>query len=175
MPRPRRLFVLRHAKSSWEDPGLDDHDRPLAPRGRRAAAAIAEHLRATDTHPTLVLCSTARRTRETLEAVAPGGEVSLEPQLYEASAGTILERLRVVPDATDSVMIIGHNPAVQILVMRLAGGAANSSDGSPLEAVRRKFPTGALATLAFEGSWADLAPGGAELLAFVRPKELRSP
>jgi phosphohistidine phosphatase len=171
MPEPKRLFVLRHAKSSWDDPGLDDHERPLAPRGRGAVKVLSDHLRANEIRPALVLCSTARRTRETLEGVDPGGEISIEPGLYAASAEQLLERLRQVPDDVDSVMVIGHNPTLQIIVLRLTAGAA-SGDGSHLAQVRQKFPTGALATLTFDGQWSELAPGCARLADFVRPKAI---
>ena len=135
---------------------------------------MADHIRDSDIHPTLVLCSTARRTRETLEGIAPGGEILIEPELYGASAAALLERLHRVPAGTDSVMLIGHNPALQMLVLRLVGGDPRAAgDGSDLAAVERKFPTGALATLAFDGEWSGLARGGAELLQFVRPKALR--
>ncbi|MBV9802302.1 MAG: histidine phosphatase family protein, partial [Solirubrobacterales bacterium] len=79
MTSSKRLFVLRHAKSSWDNPGLDDHERPLAARGRRALDVIAAHLAATGTEPELVLCSSARRTRETLDGIAVGGEHVIEP------------------------------------------------------------------------------------------------
>jgi phosphohistidine phosphatase len=134
---------------------------------------MADHLRASDIRPTLVLCSSARRTRETLEAVSPGGATTIEPELYEASAAWIIERLRNVPDQTESAMVIGHNPAMQILVLRLAGAHGLQLGNADLSAVQRKFPTGALATLAFDGAWSDLAPGGAELVSFVRPRALR--
>jgi phosphohistidine phosphatase len=166
-----QLFVLRHAKSSWDDPGLDDHDRPLAPRGRRATKLIAEHLQAHDYHPDLILCSTARRTRETLDGIALTGTTHIEPELYGASAGDILERLHQVPSDAASAMVIGHNPALQILVLRLTSG----HDGAALDdlaEVQRKFPTGALAVLVFDVAWKDLRPGAAELVAFVRPKVL---
>ena len=158
MPEPKRLFVLRHAKSSWDDPGLDDHERPLAPRGRRAVEVLSELLRASDIRPALVLCSTARRTRETLEGVDPGGETLIEPDLYAASAEQLIERLHRVPDDVDSVMVIGHNPALQIIVLRLTADAANG-DGSHLAQVRQKFPTGALASAQLR--W-PLEPAGSE-------------
>ncbi len=120
MQAERRLFVLRHAKSSWDDPGLDDHERPLAPRGRRATELLSRYVRSHGIAPALVLCSTARRTRETLEGVAPGGRVDIDGDLYGADAEDILERLRRVPADTPSVMVIGHNPALQMLVLRLA-------------------------------------------------------
>src|SRR5438445_1266609 len=139
---PRQLFVLRHAKSSWEDPGLDDHERPLAPRGKRATQLISAYLRAGKIEPTLVLCSSARRTRETLDLVVPGGKTVIEPELYAASATTVLERLRRVPAKTASVMVVGHNPSLQTLVTRLA---LEDVGDATLSAVKRKFPTGAIA------------------------------
>ena len=168
----KQLYVLRHAKSSWEEPELNDHDRSLAPRGRRAVQALAEYVHVKGIKPVLVVCSSARRTRETLDGVDPGGEQLIEPQMYSASAEELLARLRQVPDATESVMVIGHNPALQILVLRLADTGHALPDGSDLEAVRRKFPTGGLATLSFEGRWSELAFGSAELVELVRPKQL---
>jgi len=165
----KRLFLLRHAKSSWDDPGLDDRDRPLAPRGRRASELIAGHLRREGIAPSLVLCSSARRTRETLERVIPAldaSDVSMEDGLYGASSGGLLERLREVPEDIESVMLVGHQPAIQELALDLAG------DGAELARVRAKFPTAALATLLFAGEWSELAPGSAELVAYVKPKEL---
>jgi phosphohistidine phosphatase len=165
----KRLFLLRHAKSSWDDPGLDDRDRPLAPRGRRASELIAGHLRREGIAPSLVLCSSARRTRQTLERVIPAldaSDVSIEDGLYGASSGGLLERLREVPEDIESVMLVGHQPAIQELALDLAG------DGAELSRVRAKFPTAALATLLFAGEWSELAPGSAELVAYVKPKEL---
>jgi phosphohistidine phosphatase len=167
----KQLFVLRHAKSSWEDPGLDDHERPLAPRGRRAVKLIAEHLRANGITPALVLCSNARRTIETLEGVEPTGEHVIEPALYAADTSAVLERLRQVPADTPAVLLIGHNPAIQALVLRLATGT-DRTDGPALAEVQRKFPTAALATLTFDCGWSELGPGRARLDAFVRPKQL---
>jgi phosphohistidine phosphatase len=170
MPGTKRLFVLRHAKSSWDDPGLDDHERPLAPRGRRACAGMAEHIRTAGIAPDVVLCSTARRTRETLEGVDPPGERLIEDALYSASAQDLLDRLHRLPDDVGSVMLIGHNPAVQMLVLRLARRDDEQQSGRA--AVERKFPTGALAALTFECDWEELGPGSARLAAFLRPKEL---
>ena len=168
----KQLFVLRHAKSSWDDPGLDDRERPLAPRGRRSVKLLAEHLRDSGIRPAQVLCSPARRTLETLEGVAPGGEALIEPELYSATASEIVARLARVPEEIDSVMVIGHNPALQTLVLRLAGANGSVSVGPDLADVQRKFPTGALATLTFECDWSQLAPGSARLAAYVRPKSL---
>ena len=166
----RRLYLLRHAKSSWDDPALADHDRPLAPRGRRAAKLLAEHLQRERIAPDAVLCSSARRARETLEGIAPAlgdrDSVHVEPELYGASSGDVLERLRRLPDTVKSAMVIGHNPAVQELTLSLAGS------GEEIEQVMRKYPTGALATLAFDGSWRALEPRAARLDGFVTPKDL---
>jgi phosphohistidine phosphatase len=178
VPETRQLFVLRHAKSSWDDPGQDDHERPLAPRGRKAVKVLNKHVREHGIRPQQVLCSSARRTRETFEGVAPEGELLLEPELYAASVASVLERLQRVPDEIRAVMVIGHNPAMQTLVLRLARGpaaTASTLDGDgdgDLESVGRKFPTGALATLRFDGPWSELRPGSATLTALVRPKDL---
>lgn len=166
----KRLYLLRHAKSSWDDPSLDDHDRPLARRGRRAAELIAEHLQRERIAPSLVLCSSALRTRETLERVLPEldpASVRVERRLYGASAEELLARLREVPGGVGSVMLVGHQPAIQELALRLAG------EGSELDRVRRKFPPAALATLVVSGDWSGLDWGAAELAAYVRPKELK--
>jgi phosphohistidine phosphatase len=163
----RFVYLLRHAKSSWKT-GAPDHERPLAGRGRRAAKALSRHLREQGIEPELVLCSTARRTRETLERIEPAlgtPAVQIERELYGASMDELLERLRGVPDDVGSVMLIGHNPGMQTLALALAHPSAGE-----LEA---KFPTAALATLAFPGaSWNELEPGAAELAGFVRPRDL---
>jgi phosphohistidine phosphatase len=170
MPSSKRLFVLRHAKSSWDDPGLDDHERPLAPRGRRAVEAIAAHLSASGIEPEVVLCSSSRRTRETLQGVAVGGEHLIESGLYSASCDEVLDRLRQLPDDVSAAMLIGHNPAAQMLVLRLTNHDGDGDADPTREEVKRKFPTGALATLTFDGTWSELAPGRARLQEFTSPK-----
>jgi phosphohistidine phosphatase len=161
----RRLYVLRHAKSSWDDPGLSDHDRPLAKRGRRATKPLRLYLQKHEIAPELVLCSTARRARETLERIEPAlgaPTVRREPALYAASAEALLDRLRDVPDAVTSVMLIGHSPGIEDL--------ADTLTGSP---VGSKFPTAALATLELlSARWGDTGPGTAKLIDFVRPRDL---
>jgi phosphohistidine phosphatase len=169
MTGTKRLFVLRHAKSSWDDPAQDDHDRPLAERGRGAAAVIAGHLKENSIAPQLVLCSSSRRTRETLEAIHATGEHRIEPELYGASTDELVARLRQVPAEVESVMVIGHNPTMQTLVLRLASEQATQDE---LPQVQAKFPTGALATLTFDSPWSELSAGCAHLTAFVRPKAL---
>jgi phosphohistidine phosphatase len=166
----KRLFLLRHAKSSWEDSELADHDRPLAPRGRRAAKLMGGHMRRERASPGLVLCSSSRRTLETLERIAPALDetipTSIEQELYAASAERLLDRLRAVEDDVESVLLIGHNPAIEQLALTLAGR------GDKLSEIRSKYPTGALATLEFDGRWKALRPGAARLTDFVSPKQL---
>jgi len=164
MSQTRTLLLLRHAKSSWDDPSLADHDRPLAPRGRRAAERIGELLRDQGIEISLVLCSSARRARETLELAQPPGEVQIEQELYGASARQLLDRIRRVPDEVESLMLIGHNPAVEELALGLA------ADRSELEGA--KFPTGALVTFSVNEPWQGLAPGEATLTGFVKPRDL---
>ncbi len=171
MAAGKRLLVLRHAKSSWDDPGLDDHERPLAPRGRRAVELLAEHVRAHGIGEGQVLCSSSRRTCETLAGLGLTGECLIERELYTASDHDVLERLRRVPQEVDSVMVIGHNPAMRTLVLLLAG-ASGRAEEAQLARIQHKFPTGALATMTFECGWRELAPGCAQLVAFVRPKAL---
>jgi phosphohistidine phosphatase len=166
----KQLFLLRHAKSSRKDSSLPDHDRPLAGRGRRASKAMAAYLRAHRIEPALVLCSSATRARQTLDGVAPGlGDapgVKVETELYEASAAGLLGRLQRIPDAVPSAMLIGHNPAMERLALDLATG------GPALAELASKYPTGALATLEFQGRWSDLDADRAQLVGFVKPRDL---
>jgi phosphohistidine phosphatase len=164
------LYLLRHAKSSWADPTLADRERPLAQRGRRHAKRVATHLRRLGSEPELVLCSSAARARETVELMRPalgGSTVMLEEELYAASSDELLARIRLVPDPVASVMLIGHNPGLHQLALALA------SAGDELERLKAKFPTAALATLAFSKSWSRLAPAEATLAAYVVPKQHR--
>jgi phosphohistidine phosphatase len=168
----KRLTLLRHAKSSWAEDGKPDRERPLAPRGRKAARRLGGYLRDEGVRPDLVLCSPAARTRETLELIRPGlrddVEVQVEEGLYGAGAKELLDRLRRLPDAVGWAMVVGHNPGLQQLVVLLA------RDGPLRERAREHYPTGALATLRLsEGGWPDLAPGRADLLALLAPRELR--
>lgn len=133
---------------------------------------LHEHVRSKGIEPALVLCSSARRTRETLEGVQPGGEQRIERELYGADAGALIDRLRGVSADVPSVMLIGHNPAVQMLVLRLAGEGGANTDEERLADVRRKFPTGGLATLEFDCAWSELGPGRARITDLVRPKQL---
>ncbi len=165
------VHLLRHAKSSWADPDQPDRERPLAPRGRRAAHRVAAHLRRQGVHADLVLCSPAVRAVQTLEPVSAAlgddVEVLVEDKLYGATALELLARLRRLPEVVTSVMVVGHNPGLQDAAVLLAG------EGELRERVRAHFPTGALATLALRrGAWADLQPAGARLVSYVAPRGL---
>ena len=131
---------------------------------------MAEHIRTAGIAPELVLCSTARRTRETLEGVVVRGKHLIEAELYSASTRISLTASTELSDDVCSAMLIGHNPTMQMLVLRL-----DQQDGLAMvdprrDAVKRKFPTGALATLTFECAWSDLTSGRARLEEFVTPK-----
>jgi len=165
----RTLYLLRHAKSSWDDPSLPDYERPLARRGRRACARLASHLQAELIEPQLVLCSSAVRARETLMRLAlPSSvEVRVEDSIYGASAAGLLAMLRALPESIESALVVGHDPGIQELALLLA------RPGGLRDEVRAKFPTGALATLALTTSWGALTIDTAELTAFVTPRQLR--
>ena len=158
--RKRTLYLLRHAKSSWDDPALPDRDRPLAPRGYRACELVAEHLHLHKITPALVLCSSSTRTRETLDRVSVGFSRPVSPRRrpLRRAAAELLARLRTV-DSAASVLLIGHQPAVELAVS-LVGAEQRRG------ALNGKFPTGALATSP-SGSWAALAET-ATLTAFVK-------
>jgi phosphohistidine phosphatase len=169
----RTLLLMRHAKSSWDEPELADLDRPLAARGREAAPRVARWLADHRLIPDLVLGSPARRVRETWELMAPalGGEIACKTlrSLYEAAPSRLLEALRRVDGDVRTLMLIGHNPALGALAQDLAGDGPRKA----IERLRTKFPTAAVAVLAFEiERWAELAAGGGRLKELVRPKDL---
>ncbi|HZD26735.1 MAG TPA: histidine phosphatase family protein [Alphaproteobacteria bacterium] len=169
----KTLILLRHAKSSRDDPRLADAERPLAPRGRKAVPKVGRALGEGPGRPDLVLCSAARRAVETWEGLAPqlGAEVpaKLLKSLYMASPSRLLATVRRAPDAVDRLLLVGHNPGLEELALRLAG----SGERAALERMAVKFPTGAFAELRFAAArWADIGPGGGELRRFVRPRDL---
>ena len=169
MSGPRRLILLRHAKSDWPD--VPDRDRPLAKRGRRDAPVIGRWLGDHGYLPDTVICSAARRTRQTWELVVPelGGSpsVTFEPRAYAASALSLLYLVRELPAASRTAMLVGHNPGVAELATSLA--QPPDHDDAPI-----RFPTAAVAVLDVSGDWADLSPGQARLLDYATPAELRS-
>ncbi len=169
----RTLLLMRHAKSSWEQPDLADADRPLAPRGRKAAAAIARYLATNRLIPDLVLCSHAERVRETWQLMASvlGDDIACKTlrSLYLSASSRLLEPLRRVADDVRMLMLIGHNPGLGGLAVGLSGAGSRKN----LERMQSKFPTAGLAVIDFEiDRWADLAAGAGRLERFVRPKDL---
>ena len=168
----RTLYLLRHAKSSWEDAALPDENRPLAERGRRATKKLACYVRNAGVAPTLVLCSPSVRTRETLAGIRGAlgePEVCFPDELYAASEATILGAVQGVGPDVRSLLVVGHNPGLQ----GLAAGLAGTGNEDARRRLREKLPTGALVTLALHvGTWADLEPGSCELVDYVVPREL---
>ena len=171
---PRRLVLLRHAKSAWPD--VPDSERPLNDRGRRDAPAVGRWLQSSGYVPDLVLCSTASRTRETWELLAPELDadppVRFEQRIYEGSALSLLHLLREAGNGYRTVLLIGHNPGLAELAIGIAQ-MADGPAGEPLERVREKFPSAAVAVLDFQGEWADLTPGEVRMTDFAFPRELR--
>ena len=168
---PRRLVLLRHAKSSWDSDAARDFDRPLAPRGEAAAPEIGRFLADRDLWPEWVLCSPAKRTRQTWKRVSPAVEIPPvvvhDPALYLASARTILARIRETPARITTVLVVGHNPGLQELASDLAHRAAPEVGA----AVAAKFPTTAVLALAFDdAAWSDLDGEVGRLLAWRTPK-----
>ena len=127
--RVRTLHLLRHGKSSWKDGALDDHDRPLSKRGRRAAAVLADHLARSGLAPDLVLCSSALRARQTFDLIARAlkpPRVIVERALYEAGPRRLLRYLRELPESAQCVLLVGHNPALHELALTLADTPSRS-------------------------------------------------
>jgi phosphohistidine phosphatase len=165
------LLLLRHAKSDWGNPGLDDFDRGLAPRGRRAAPCMGRYLQAQGLEPDLVLCSSAGRAKETLElvltALASTPQISYLKTLYLAPPSRLLTILRRQSPKTGRLLLIGHNPGLQHLALELAGPRR----GAAARSLAEKYPTAALAR--FEvADWAQLGAAPAKLVEFVRPRDL---
>ena len=167
----RTLFVLRHAKSSWADPRDRDFDRPLNERGRDSAAAVGRYLRDRDWSFDLVLASPAVRVRQTIDGIEETYGRPLDPDfrepLYNAPAAALAKQLRSIGDSVEKVLLVGHNPGLQQLVLLLA-----DADSGDIGGVAAKFPTAALAELEVRGGWHDLRPGSCPLIAFVRPSDL---
>ena len=170
----RQLLLLRHAKSSWDDPGLSDHARPLNARGRRSAVAMRDAMRALGLAPDVVLVSSARRTLQTLEALEPWDETPLiEPMdaLYLAGPDTIVEVLARVAETARSVLVIGHNPGLHEFAVRLVGQAMDVAN-SDARRLSDGYPTGALAEFSIAGSWSALGEGSGRLTRFLSPRDL---
>ena len=167
-----QLLLLRHAKSAQDDPALPDHARPLNARGRDAAAAMRTAMRGLGLAPDVVLVSSALRTRQTLAALEPWDDTPIvQPldQLYLAPPERMLAVLRQVAETVRSVLVIGHNPGMHELALLLKNGHAR---GAHALALADGFPTAALAEFSVPGPWADIGPGRARLMRFLRPRDL---
>ena len=171
----RQLLLMRHAKSSWDDPKLSDHARPLNVRGRAAAVTMRRVLRDLGLAPDMVLVSSARRTLQTLEALEPWDDTPLVEALdalYLADRAQLLKVLNGVSETTRSILVLGHNPGLHELAVALVGAAAMTLDNPHTRRLADGFPSGALAEFAVAGGWSGLAEGGGRLLRFIAPRDL---
>lgn len=162
----RTLILLRHAKSDYP-PGAADHERPLASRGIREAGLAGDWLRAHAPAVDAVLCSTATRTRETYARTALTAPVRYVDDLYDATPGTVIATINTVADDVDTLLVIGHEPAMSSVALGLAGPG---TDATVAQRISEKYPTSGIAVLQVAGSWADLELGSAALVGFHVPR-----
>jgi len=165
----RTLVLLRHGKSAYP-PGVNDHDRPLAPRGNREAALAGGWISANLPPVDHIVCSTATRTRQTLQATglaAPAMLVDFADEIYQAYPDELLEIVAAASPDDRTVLLVGHAPGLPELAEQLAGPG---SDVTALAALSSKFPTSAIAVLQVDGAWADLDEGTTRLTGFVVPR-----
>lgn len=167
------LTLFRHAKSSWADPGLQDFDRPLAPRGEAAAPLIGAFLAARGLIPDLVICSGSRRTRQTLglafARLKAQPVTQFSDELYHATVPALTAIIHAAPAEARHLMLVGHNPGLQGLALDLIGGG----DPAGRRAIAHKFPSGAVAVMTFDApNWAAIGSGTGYLTIFVTPKQL---
>lgn len=168
-----QLYLLRHAKSSWGNPGTADHDRPLAPRGQRAAPLIGLAMKNGHFEPGLILCSTAIRARQTLDLVLGAGEFAAETKfdrrIYDADAEDILGLIATTPPQANRLMIVGHNPTMHGLALQLSQKGNNDD----LIRLQTKYPTGGLAVIEFVAEdWQAVVSEPGTLKAFFVPRDL---
>lgn len=168
----KRLILFRHAKSSWAE-GVEDHERPLSDRGRKAAPVMGHYLQKSRLEPQLVLVSTARRAQETWarasRAMKGKTEVRNSRDIYMAPAEKLLSVIQGTPPEIGTLMLVGHNPGLEDLAELLM----KDDGGEPGARLRQKFPTAAIAVFSFEfWTWADAKAGCGSLDRFVTPKSL---
>lgn len=171
----RQLLLLRHAKSSWDDPKLPDHARPLNARGRQNAATMRRVLHTHGLVPDLVLVSSARRTLQTMQNVGPfdpATPVMPLDALYLANVPQLLQTLHAVEESVRCVLLIGHNPGLHELAMQLAGAHAMAQLQPAMERLAEGFPTSALAEFSLAGPWWSVGEGGSRLVRFLLPSDL---
>jgi phosphohistidine phosphatase len=165
------LYVLRHAKSSWADATLDDHDRPLQEKGEKRASAQRRYMENHGIRADLVLCSTALRARQTYDIVAPAlgsPQVRYEAGIYEAEPEDIVKMVNGLDNSYERVLVVGHDPTLHMLVRTLAMTAT----GDAMERLKRKFPTCGLVTLTFgDAGWTSVAKGVGHLEDFHVPHD----
>ena len=169
----KTLTLLRHAKSGWDDPVSRDFDRPLNPKGRRAAALIGRHLRSLNLAFDHVVASPAVRVGETIDEVVSGYGRTVAPvldrRIYLASSATLLDVVRELPAEAERVLMVGHNPGLEDLVLMLVP----ADDGALRDVAEEKYPTATIAEMKLDiDDWDAVAPGGARLTRFVRPRDL---
>jgi phosphohistidine phosphatase len=163
----RTLILLRHAKSDYPS-GVADHARPLAKRGIREAGLAGDWLRSHAPAVDQVLCSTAARTRETLERTGISAPVRYLDELYDAMPGSVIATINTVGDDVQALLVIGHEPAMSSVALGLAGSAR--TDAAVAQQISEKFPTSGMAVLNVSGSWAGLELGSAALVGFHLPR-----
>jgi phosphohistidine phosphatase len=163
----RTLLLLRHAKSAYPD-GVVDHDRPLAERGIREAGLAGDWLRAHAPRVDAVLCSTATRTRETLQRTRIEAPVTFADRLYDATPGTVIDEINRVAGDVETLLVIGHEPVMSQLALGLA--TAEGSNRAAAEGISAKFPTSAIAVLRTAEPWDQLTLQGAALVTFHVPR-----
>jgi phosphohistidine phosphatase len=165
------LTLLRHAKSTWDDPVARDFDRPLNRRGRKAARAIGAEMRRLGLAFDLVLASPAMRVRETLDEVEAGYcrplGAAFDRRVYLAAPETLLDIVRATEDSAARLLLVGHNPGLESLAMALDGGAGLRDE------VAVKYPTGALAEIELDAErWSQISSGTGRIARFIRPRDL---
>jgi phosphohistidine phosphatase len=168
----KSLTLLRHAKSGWDDPVSRDFDRPLNPRGRKAARTVAREMKAQGLAFDLVLASPARRVVETLDEVAAAyGAIGagFDQRLYLASTATLMEIVRATADSVERLLLVGHNPGLEELALCLSG----RDEGGLRGEVEVKYPTGTVAEIALPVErWTEVSEGAGRLVRFIRPRDL---
>ena len=170
----KRLTLLRHAKSGWDDPVARDFDRPLNAKGKRAARAVAQYIREHGLRYDHIAGSPAVRVVETIEEVADELGETLAPawdkRVYLASATTLLDVVHEAPDSAESLLLVGHNPGLEDLILMLVP----DKDGDQArDQVEEKFPTASIAEISFDaGHWSDIRANSGTLTLFVRPRDL---
>ncbi len=170
----KHLFLLRHAKSGWDDPAARDFDRRLNPRGNRAAITMGRYLRESGVRFDQVVASDAVRVTETIAGIEQSYGRPLAPhwdrRVYMAAASTLLDLIQALPESAGTALIAGHNPGLEDLVLALV---PEDAEDAHRVAVYEKFPTAALAEITFDvDAWANVARGGGQLARFVRPRDL---